>query len=156
LPAGASSGGFRRSLRARPCVPRQTHWSARSTTAPCGLLPALWASSIDRRIATILASLQEPNFLLKIIPHVDGTPRICELVEYRLQEIALKGAWTGPAALDLTSHALAPLSELPVHEVVSAVHLVADLTLGLGRVVHDYLATPHPQTAKGKTYDYAK
>jgi acetoacetate decarboxylase len=107
------------------------------------------------RVAT-LASLQEPNFLLKIIPHVDGTPRICELVEYRLEEIALKGAWTGPAALDLTSHALAPLAELPVHEVVSAVHLVADLTLGLGRVVHDYLATPHRQPSKGKTYDFAQ
>ena len=26
-------------------------------------------------------------------------------------------------------------------EVVSTVHLVADLTLGLGKVVHDYLAT---------------
>jgi len=28
---------------------------------------------------------------------------------------------------------------LPVLEVVSTVHLVADLTLGLGKVVHDYL-----------------
>ncbi|RUX24715.1 MULTISPECIES: acetoacetate decarboxylase [unclassified Mesorhizobium] len=103
----------------------------------------------------VLASLQEPNFLLKIIPHVDGTPRICELVEYHLQDVHLKGAWTGPAALDLSSHALAPLSELPVHEVVSAVHLIADLTLGLGRVVHDYLATPPHKAAKGKTYDLA-
>jgi acetoacetate decarboxylase len=32
----------------------------------------------------VKASLAEPNFLLKIIPHVDGTPRICELVEYYL------------------------------------------------------------------------
>ena len=40
-----------------------------------------------------------PNFLLKIIPHVDCTPRICELVEYHLEDIDLKGAWTGPAAL---------------------------------------------------------
>jgi acetoacetate decarboxylase len=28
---------------------------------------------------------------------------------------------------------------LPVREIVSAVHIVADLTLGLGKVVHDYL-----------------
>ncbi|WP_342237464.1 acetoacetate decarboxylase [Inquilinus sp. OTU3971] len=105
--------------------------------------------------AAVLAALQEPNFLLKIIPHVDGTPRICELVEYRLEDVALKGAWTGPAALDLTSHALALLAELPVLEVVSAVHLVADLTLGLGKVAHDYLATPHRQTVKERTYDYA-
>lgn len=106
--------------------------------------------------AAVLASLQEPNYLLKIIPHVDGTPRICELVEYHLEQVALKGAWTGPAALDLTSHALAPLAELPVLEVVSAAHLVADLTLGLGKVVHDYMATPQRQAAKEKTYDYAE
>jgi acetoacetate decarboxylase len=31
------------------------------------------------------------------------------------------------------------VAELPVLEVVSAVHLVADLTLGLSTVVHDYL-----------------
>ena len=50
-------------------------------------------------LAAVNASLAEPNFLLKIIPHVDGTPRICELVEYHLEDIAVKGAWTGPAAL---------------------------------------------------------
>jgi acetoacetate decarboxylase len=90
-------------------------------------------------LAAVKASLLTPNFLLKIIPHVDGTPRICELVEYHLEDVDLKGAWTGPAALDLTSHALAPIAELPVLEIVSATHLIADLTLGLGKVVHDYL-----------------
>ena len=89
--------------------------------------------------AQVKASLAAPNFLLKIIPHVDGKPRICELVEYRLEDIALKGAWMGPAALSLTPHALAPVAELPVLEVVSAIHILADLTLGLGEVVHDYL-----------------
>jgi acetoacetate decarboxylase len=29
---------------------------------------------------------------------------------------------------------------LPVIEIVSGIRIVADLTLGLGRVVHDYLA----------------
>ncbi len=81
----------------------------------------------------------EPNYLLKIIPHVDGSARICELVEYRLEDVLIKGAWTGPVALQLTAHALAPVARLPVLEVVSGVHVLADLTLGLGRVVHDYL-----------------
>jgi acetoacetate decarboxylase len=36
-------------------------------------------------------------------------------------------------------HALAPVAELPILEIVSAQHIVADLTLGLGKVVHDYL-----------------
>ncbi len=91
-------------------------------------------------LAAVKASMMGPNFLLKIIPHVDGTPRICELVEFHLTDIDLKGAWSGPAQLSLCSHALAPIAELPVLEIVSGVHIMADLTLGLGKVVHDYLA----------------
>ena len=90
-------------------------------------------------LAAVKASLSAPNYLLKIIPHVDGSPRICELVEYFLEDIQIKGAWTGPGALSLTPHALAPVAELPVLEVVSAMHILSDLTLGLGKVVHDYL-----------------
>jgi acetoacetate decarboxylase len=90
-------------------------------------------------LAAVKASMEAQNFLLKIIPHVDGTPRICELVEYSLIDVDLKGAWNGPAALELFHHALAPVAELPVLEVVSAVHILADLTLDLGKVVHDYL-----------------
>jgi len=86
-----------------------------------------------------IAAMQAPSFLLKIIPHVDGTPRICELVRYAMQCTRFKGAWTGPGALELFAHALAPVAELPVREIVSAVHLKADLLLPLGEVVHDYL-----------------
>ena len=89
--------------------------------------------------AAIKASLEAPNFLLKIIPHVDGSPRICELVEYYHEDIDLKGAWTGPGALDLHAHALAPVAELPVLEILSATHIIADLMLGLGKVIYDYL-----------------
>jgi acetoacetate decarboxylase len=88
----------------------------------------------------VRASLAEPGYLLKIIPHVDGGLRICELVQYRLQDVTVKGAWTGPAALELAHHALAPVARLPVLEVLSGTHLLTDLTLGLGTVVHDYLA----------------
>lgn len=85
-------------------------------------------------------NLAAPNFLLKVIPHVDGSTRVCELVRFHLEDVTVKGAWTGPAALHLCSHALAPVAELPVLEVLLAKHLVADVTLGLGTVVHDYLA----------------
>lgn len=91
-------------------------------------------------LGAVRAGLELPNFLLKIIPHVDGSPRICEIVEYHLEEIVLKGAWTGPSSLSLHPHALAPLAELPVRRIVSASHILCDLTLGLGKVVHDYLA----------------
>jgi acetoacetate decarboxylase len=90
-------------------------------------------------LAAVQASLAAPNFLLKIIPHVDGSLRICELVEYSLEDIQVKGAWTGPAALSLNPHALAPVADLPVLEVVSGLHFIADLTLGLGKVVYNYL-----------------
>ena len=78
--------------------------------------------------APILASLTTPNYLLKIIPHVDGTPRICELVRYFCEDVTVKGAWSGPAALELFHHALAPVAALPVLDVVSGVHILADLT----------------------------
>ena len=90
--------------------------------------------------AALMQSIQHPNFLLKIIPHVDGTPRICELVKYYLTDIDMKGAWTSPAALQLFDHALADVAKLPVRELLSSVHFKADLTLGLGDVVYDYLS----------------
>jgi len=90
--------------------------------------------------APVLAGLLGPNYLLKIIPHVDGSARICELVRYFLEDVTIKGAWSGPAALELFQHALAPVARLPVLEVISGMHIVTDMTLGLGSVVHDYLA----------------
>ena len=90
--------------------------------------------------AVAKAALEAPAYLLKIIPHVDGTPRICELVRYSLTDVTVKGAWTGPGGLDLRHHALAPIADLPVLEILSTVHIVADLTLPLGTVAHDYLA----------------
>jgi acetoacetate decarboxylase len=86
------------------------------------------------------ALAQTPNYLLKIIPHVDGSARICELVCFYLCDIVMKGAWEGPSALSLAPHALAPVADLPVLEVLGAKHFVADLTLGLGKVEFDYLA----------------
>ena len=87
----------------------------------------------------VLKSLLAPNYLLKLIPHVDCTPRICELVRYFLTDVTVKGAWSGPAGLELFDHALAPVAELPVLKVLFATHILADLTLGLGEVIHDYL-----------------
>ncbi len=82
-----------------------------------------------------------PNFLLKIIPHANGKDMsVCQLVKYHLKDVTVLGAWTGPAALQLFEHALAPVAGLPVRKIVGGTHLVADLTLGFGEVVYDYLA----------------
>ncbi len=87
------------------------------------------------------AALTRPGVLLKIVPHVDGSPRICELVRFSMSEVRLLGAWSGPAALSLHPHALAPVADLPVRAIVDASHMIADMTLGHGTVVHDYLAS---------------
>jgi acetoacetate decarboxylase len=91
-------------------------------------------------LAKVREGLLAPNYLLKIIPHVDGSARICELVRYFLEDVTVKGAWTGPAALELAQHALAPVAQLPVLEVISGTHILTDMTLGLGSVIHNYLA----------------
>jgi acetoacetate decarboxylase len=91
---------------------------------------------------TIAKSLGAPNYLVKIIPHVDATPRICELVRYRLEDVTVKGAWESPADLELFRHAICDVAKLPALEIVSSIHFIADLTLGLGEVVHDYMADP--------------
>ena len=65
-----------------------------------------------------MPALTAPDFLLKIVAHVDGSARVCELVRYHMTDIAFKGAWSGPAAIDLLHHALAPVADLPVLEVL--------------------------------------
>jgi len=83
---------------------------------------------------------ETPNYLLKVIPHVDGSPRICELVRFYLRDVTVLGAWSGPAALELHPHALAPIADLPVKKVVGARQVIANLTLDVGEVAFDYLA----------------
>lgn len=140
ISAGRELWGFPQKLAApRLAVEHDTlvgtldYGPARVATATMGYKHRALDESEAQRI------LREPGFLLKIIPHVDGTPRICELVRYFRRDIVVKGAWTGPCALELHPHALAALTDLPVLEVVDGVHLIADFTLTLGEVVHDYL-----------------
>jgi acetoacetate decarboxylase len=92
-------------------------------------------------LAVVQRSIEAPGYLLKILPHVDGSARVCELVRFHVSEVTVKGAWAGPASLELHPHCFAPVARLPVLEVLSATHLIADLTIAGGEVVHDYLAT---------------
>jgi acetoacetate decarboxylase len=77
--------------------------------------------------------------MLKILPGYERQPRICELVRTKIVNIEIKGAWRGPARLLLFEHVLAPLADLPVREVISATHILTDLTLAPATVVYDYL-----------------
>ena len=83
---------------------------------------------------------ETPNYVLKVIPHVDGTARVCELVRFFLRDVTVLCAWSGTAALELHPHALAPVADLPVRRVIGARHFIADLTLDIGEVAFDYLA----------------
>ena len=91
-------------------------------------------------LESVKRTLAAPGFLLKILPNVDGSARVCELVKYFVSDVTVKGAWTGPASLELHPHCFAPVAKLPVLEIVSSIHLVADLSIMGGEVVHDYLA----------------
>lgn len=86
------------------------------------------------------AQITVPTFMLKLVPGYDGAPQTAQLVRTEISDVAVKGAWTGPARLQLSAHVLAPLADLPVREIVSASHLLADLTLAPVEPVHDYLA----------------
>ncbi len=78
---------------------------------------------------------------LNLIPHVNGTPAIAQLVGYELTDTRVHGAWSGPARLHLVPHVDGPVADLPVRGIVGGLHFIADLTLPYDRVSHDYLVT---------------
>ncbi|MFI9386566.1 acetoacetate decarboxylase [Kutzneria sp. NPDC052558] len=80
-----------------------------------------------------------PTFMVKVVPGYHGAPRVQELVRTRITDITVKWAYSGPARLQLFEHVLAPLADLPVLEVVSASHILTDLTLAAVEPVFDYL-----------------
>jgi acetoacetate decarboxylase len=89
-----------------------------------------------------------PTYMLKILPSYTKQPRICELVRTQITNIEVKGAWRGPARLQLFEHVLAPLADLPVREIVSATHILTDLTLSPATVIYDYLTDTAPTAEK--------
>jgi acetoacetate decarboxylase len=87
----------------------------------------------------LVAKLSKTQCNLKLIPDVDGNLAIAQLVAYNIQDISVKGAWSGPARLHLIPHVNAPVADLPVKKVLGGVHFIADLTLPFGRVIYDYI-----------------
>lgn len=87
----------------------------------------------------IAEKMKKTQVNLKIIPDIDGSQKIVQLVAYNLEHITVKGAWEGPARLVLFPHVNAPVADLPVKKVLTGTHFIADLTLPYGRVLYDYL-----------------
>jgi acetoacetate decarboxylase len=90
----------------------------------------------------IVERMSKTQVNLKLIPDVDGTPAIAQLVAYELVDVQVKGAWSGPARLQLHAHVNAPVADLPVRTTLGGLHFTADLTLPYGRVLHDYKKSP--------------
>ena len=51
-------------------------------------------------------------------PNLLGEPSIRELLRTEITDITVKRAWTAPARLELFAHALAPMADFPVREIV--------------------------------------
>src|SRR5262245_45222981 len=100
----------------------------------CGLPPAPWVSSTRRSISRGCAPDSPSQTTCSRSSRMSMAAMYSRAVDYRLEDIVMKGAWIGPATLELEPHALAPIAELPVRDVISATQIVADLTLGLGKV----------------------
>lgn len=77
---------------------------------------------------------------LKIIPGVDGRPEIAQLIGIKFSEVEVLGAWVGDARLELHPSVNCTVSDLPVKRVVSGLHMVTNMTLPYGELLHDYLA----------------
>jgi acetoacetate decarboxylase len=86
------------------------------------------------------AEIAIPTYAVKSVIGYPGEGlRICDLVRTEITDLTVKWAWQGPARLQLFAHAMAPLADLPVLEVVAASHILTDLTLAAMRPVHNYL-----------------
>eukprot|EP00457_Paulinella_chromatophora_P004391 gb/GEZN01004403.1/.p1 GENE.gb/GEZN01004403.1/~~gb/GEZN01004403.1/.p1 ORF type:complete len:556 (-),score=42.06 gb/GEZN01004403.1/:252-1919(-) len=101
---------------------------------------------VHMSLASAKASLSTPRLLLKVIPSVGDpcniagpTMDIAELVETSFEEVSVYEAWEGSARLDLIPHVNCCLADLPVLQVLKGEHFLADMTLGPGKVVKDYL-----------------
>ena len=57
--------------------------------------------SLEKSLDEVKKGIGKLNINLKLIPDVDGTPKIAQLVGYNLEDIVVKGAWDGPARLHI-------------------------------------------------------
>lgn len=101
-----------------------------------GTMPFKYHVLDHKDIARTIAKTQVN---LKLIPDVDGSLKIAQLAAYHLTDIEVKGAWSGPARLNLIPHVNAPVADLPVKSCIGGSHFIADLTLPYASVLHDYL-----------------
>ena len=96
--------------------------------------------SLEDQLDNVRDGIGGLNVNLKLLPDVDGKPKVAQLVGYNLTDITVHGAWEGEARLHLIPHVNCRVADFPVRKIVRARHQVVDFTLPFGRVLHDYLA----------------
>ena len=96
--------------------------------------------SLEDRLDEVARGIGKLQINLKLIPDVDGSLKIAQLVGYNLKDIVVHGAWDGDARLHLIPHVNCRVADLPVKRIVGGRHQVVDFVLPFGRVLHDYLA----------------
>lgn len=74
-----------------------------------------------------------------MIPGVNFNTEVAQLVSYNIEVLNLKGAWQGPARLELIPHSKAPTADLPVKRIKGGYHYLADIVLPYGNVLYDYV-----------------
>ncbi|WP_454634788.1 acetoacetate decarboxylase [Bradyrhizobium cenepequi] len=96
--------------------------------------------SLSDRLSEVTTGLAKLNVNLKLLPNVDGGPKVAQLVGYNLQDIHVHGAWEGEARLHFVPHVNCRVADLPIKRIVGGRHQIVDFVLPYGRVLHDYLA----------------
>ena len=80
------------------------------------------------------------NINLRIVPNMDGTIALRQLVARDLENPRVLECWSGLGTVELRPNAAVPLFRLPVLEFMDGYHWRAEFDLVGGRVLHDYLA----------------
>lgn len=96
--------------------------------------------SLEHKLDEVAQGIAKLNVNLKLLPDVDGKPKVAQLVGYNLEEVHVHGAGEGDARLYLIPHVNCRVADLPVKRVVGGRHQIVDFVLPYGRVLHDYLA----------------
>ena len=73
---------------------------------------------------------------------MDGNPAVASLCAIACKASGSRAPGAA-GALQLFADALSNVAKLPVLDVLFGTNFVADVTLGIGEVVHDYLAQDH-------------
>jgi acetoacetate decarboxylase len=98
------------------------------------------ARSLGDRLDTVKTGLGTLNVSLKLLPNVDGKPKIAQIVGYNLEDIHLHGTWDEEARIHFIPQVNCRVADLPIRRIVGGRYQIVDFVLPYGRALRDYLA----------------